>query len=146
MQPQELPMTPFPFWSKEIDEVFQALNSSSSGLSSEEAQAALRRAGPNRIQSEKKVTPLGLFLDQFKSPIVLILIFATLISAFLQDWADAVIILLIVLGSALLQLFIRSTTPTTPPKNCGNRFPSRPMCCGMANPFPSRPKKWYLAT
>lgn len=98
-------MATFPFWSKEIDEVIQTLNASMNGLSSEEAQAALRRAGPNRIQSEKKVTPLGLFLNQFKSPIVLILIFATLISAFLQDWADAVIILLIVLGSALLSFY-----------------------------------------
>ena len=51
------------------------------------------------------MTPLGLFLNQFKSPIVLILIFATLISAFLKDWVDAVIILLIVLGSALLSFF-----------------------------------------
>lgn len=98
-------MPAFPFWSKEIDEVLQTLNASSSGLSSEQAQTALRRVGPNRIQSEKKVTPLGLFLDQFKSPIVLILIFATLVSAFLQDWADAVIILLIVLGSALLSFY-----------------------------------------
>ncbi|MEJ5225145.1 MAG: HAD-IC family P-type ATPase, partial [Anaerolineales bacterium] len=98
-------MTPFHFWSKEIDEVFQALNSSINGLSSEQAQAVLRRVGLNRIQSEKKVTPLGLFLNQFKSPIVLILVFATLISAFLQDWADAVIILLIVLGSALLSFY-----------------------------------------
>ena len=48
---------------------------------------------------------MGLFLNQFKSPIVLILVFATLISAFLKDWADAIIILLIVLGSALISFF-----------------------------------------
>ncbi len=48
------------------------------------------------------MTPLGLFLNQFKSPIVIILIFATVFSAFLKDWVDAIIILLIVLGSALL--------------------------------------------
>ena len=46
-----------------------------------------------------------MFLNQFKSPIVLILIFATIISAFLQDWADAIIILLIVMGSALLSFY-----------------------------------------
>jgi Mg2+-importing ATPase len=48
---------------------------------------------------------LGLFLNQFKSPIVLILIFATILSAFLKDWVDAIIILLIVLGSALLSFY-----------------------------------------
>lgn len=98
-------MTAFPFWSKEIDEVLQTLNTSTDGLSSAEAQSTLRSVGLNRIESKKKVTPLGLFLNQFKSPIVLILVFATLISAFLQDWTDALIILLIVLGSALLSFY-----------------------------------------
>ena len=48
---------------------------------------------------------MGLFLNQFKSPIVLILVFATVVSAFLGDWVDAAIILLIVMGSALLSFY-----------------------------------------
>jgi Mg2+-importing ATPase len=98
-------MTSFPYWSKEINEVAQSVKSSANGLNTKDAQEILRRVGYNRIQSKEKVTPLGLFLNQFKSPIVLILIFATIISAFLQDWADAVIILLIVIGSALLSFY-----------------------------------------
>lgn len=98
-------MATFPFWSRPVNEIAQSLNSFSNGLSEKEAQEILRRVGPNRIQSKEKVTPLGLFINQFKSPIVLILIFATLLSAFLRDWVDAVIILLIVLGSALLSFF-----------------------------------------
>jgi Mg2+-importing ATPase len=98
-------MTTFPFWSKPAAEIAQSVNSSDNGLSEKEAQEVLGRVGPNRIQSKERVTPLGLFLNQFKSPIVIILIFATLISAFLQDWVDAVIILLIVLGSALLSFY-----------------------------------------
>jgi P-type Mg2+ transporter len=98
-------MATFPFWSRQVNEIAQGMNSSLSGLSEKDAQEALRRLGLNRIQSREKVTPLGLFLNQFKSPIVLILIFATLISAFLKDWADAIIILLIVMGSALLSFF-----------------------------------------
>ena len=98
-------MAVFPFWSKPVTEIAQSVNSSINGLSEKDAQEILRRVGPNRIQSKERVTPLGLFLNQFKSPIVLILIFATVISAFLQDWADAVIILLIVMGSALLSFF-----------------------------------------
>jgi Mg2+-importing ATPase len=95
----------FPFWSKDIHEIAKSLNSSVNGLSEKDAQETLQRVGPNRTQSKKRVTPLGLFLNQFKSPIVLILVFATLVSAFLQDWADAIIILLIVMGSALLSFF-----------------------------------------
>jgi Mg2+-importing ATPase len=98
-------MAAFPFWSKDVNEVVQSVNSSINGLNGSDAQEILRRAGPNSTKTKKRVTPLGLFLNQFKSPIVLILLFATVISAFLQDWADAIIILLIVMGSALLSFF-----------------------------------------
>lgn len=98
-------MAVFPFWSKPVTEIAQSVNSSITGLSEKDAQTILRRVGPNRIQSKERVTPLGLFLNQFKSPIIIILLFATVISAFLQDWADAIIILLIVTGSALLSFF-----------------------------------------
>jgi Mg2+-importing ATPase len=93
------------YWSKEAREIESGLNSSTNGLSQSAAQETLEHVGHNTIQSKERVTPLGLFLNQFKSPIVLILIFATVISAFLKDWVDAVIILLIVLGSALLSFF-----------------------------------------
>jgi Mg2+-importing ATPase len=98
-------MATFPYWSKEVNEVVKSVNSSLTGLSENDAQEILQRVGPNSTKSKKRVTPLGLFLNQFKSPIVLILLFATVISAFLLDWADAIIILLIVMGSALLSFF-----------------------------------------
>lgn len=98
-------MAMIPYWSKPVAEIAQSLHSSMDGLSEEDAQEVLQRVGPNSIKSKERVTPLGLFINQFKSPIVIILIFATLISAFLQDWADAVIILLIVVGSALLSFY-----------------------------------------
>ncbi len=80
----------------------QQLQSSPQGLTETEAQLRLEKYGPNILKARQELTPLKLFLNQFKSPIVLILIFATLLSAFLKDWADAIIILLIVLGSAIL--------------------------------------------
>jgi len=98
-------MATFPFWSTPSATVFQSLNSSPDGLSERAAKEHLQRIGPNLIHTRKTVTPLGLIFNQFKSPIVLILIFATLISAYLKDWTDAIIILLIVLGSALLSFF-----------------------------------------
>jgi Mg2+-importing ATPase len=98
-------MDNMPYWSMQPDEIMGKLNSSSNGLSQNHAQEVLQRKGLNRIHSKEQTTPLGLFLNQFKSPIVLILIFATLVSAILKDWVDAVIILLIVLGSALLSFY-----------------------------------------
>ncbi|MHB8133516.1 MAG: magnesium-translocating P-type ATPase [Anaerolineaceae bacterium] len=98
-------MTIIPFWSKEISEIVKGLNSSESGLSEKDAKDILLRVGPNQIQSKARITPLGLFINQFKSPIVLILLVATIVSAFLKDWTDAIIVLLIVLSSALLSFF-----------------------------------------
>ncbi len=91
------------FWSKGSEDLLQAMQTTGeSGLSQTEAAKRLEQVGPNRIHDKEQVTPLGLFFGQFKSPIVLILVFATILSAFLGDWVDAFIILLIVLGSALL--------------------------------------------
>lgn len=61
-------MAAFPFWSMSIDVVARNVNSSENGLSQEIAGEILERVGPNRIQSKERVTPLGLFLNQFKSP------------------------------------------------------------------------------
>ncbi len=90
------------YWSQSSNQLWQELQSSPQGLSDAEASHRLEKYGPNILSSKRELTPLGLFLNQFKSPIILILIFATLMSAFLQDWPDAIIILLIVFGSAIL--------------------------------------------
>ena len=90
------------YWTQSLDQLLQELQASSQGLSEADAGQRLEKYGPNVLSSKRELTPLGLFLNQFKSPIVLILIFATLMSAFLQDWPDAIIIFLIVFGSAIL--------------------------------------------
>ena len=93
------------YWSVPTDQLYKTLGTSANGLSSAEAESRLQKYGENRLKAHHKVTPLGIFLDQFKSPIVLILLFATIISAFVGDWVDAVIILIIMLGSALLSFY-----------------------------------------
>ncbi len=90
------------YWSQTTDQLWQELQSTPDGLTQSEAEQRLEKYGPNVLSTKRELTPLGLFLNQFKSSIVLILIFATLMSAFLQDWTDAIIILFIVLGSAIL--------------------------------------------
>ena len=94
-----------PYWAQSSESLQKTFNSTPDGLSAAEAQARLAQVGPNRLHDKHENTAFGLFLNQFKSPIILLLIFATLVSAFLGDWADAVIILLIVLGSAALSFW-----------------------------------------
>lgn len=74
----------------------------SGGLTSAEAQERLRQFGPNRIRPKIRARALGLFLGQFKSPIMLILLGATLLSFLLNNTVDAIIILAIVLISGTL--------------------------------------------
>ena len=69
---------------------------------SDEAQQRLLRYGSNLLKPKKKSDALTLLLAQFKSPIILILIFAAGLSFFLRNPIDAVIILVIVLVSGFL--------------------------------------------
>jgi Mg2+-importing ATPase len=107
---------PEQYWSRPVEELLAALNSSSDGLGSAEAGLRLAQVGPNALQAKEKATALRLFLNQFKSPIIVILLFATGVSAVLKDWVDALIILAIVLGSALLSFFQEYSASTAAEK------------------------------
>ena len=96
---------PAAYWNKTSEQVFASTNSSPTGLDDAGAQLRLKQYGANTLESRRQVTPVLLFLNQFKSSIVIILLVATLFSAFVQDWTDAAIILAIVLGSALLSFY-----------------------------------------
>ncbi len=90
------------FWSLRPAQLFEELETSSEGLTSAGAQERLVRYGPNRMKAKRRTDALTLFLTQFKSPIVVILLFAAGLSLFLSDRADASIILSIILVSGLL--------------------------------------------
>jgi len=89
-------------WSQTADKVLEALQSSSAGLSGRDAEERLDRFGYNALEAKEKVTPIRLLLDQFKSPIILVLLFAASVSFLLREYVDAVIVLAMVLGSAVL--------------------------------------------
>ncbi|MBL8286443.1 MAG: HAD-IC family P-type ATPase [Rubrivivax sp.] len=72
------------------------------GLGAPEAAARLARDGPNAVHVQRQATLAQLALRQLSSPLVLILVAGALISLFVQDWWDAVAILVIVAGSAAL--------------------------------------------
>ncbi len=89
------------YWSESPITLLTTLQSQARGLTSVEAKDRLKRYGANVIQ-EKKWTALNLLASQFKSPLVLILVFAAIVSFSVQEWLDALIILAILLGSTLL--------------------------------------------
>ncbi|MCL4437092.1 MAG: calcium-translocating P-type ATPase, SERCA-type [Thaumarchaeota archaeon] len=71
-------------------------------MSAEEAKRRLTEYGQNQLKEEKGVSPLKILLEQFKQFLIIILLVATLISLFLGEVADAVVIFVIVVASAVL--------------------------------------------
>ena len=92
--------------------VLQRLDASSSGLTAAEAARRLTRYGPNELVQTVKISPLKIFLAQFKDVLVIILIIAAAISAALglaqgeaADLYDAVLIIAIVIMNSVLGFF-----------------------------------------
>jgi Mg2+-importing ATPase len=90
------------FWSMSTADLLKLLETVKEGLSDNEAQKRLALFGANLLKPPKRSDALTLLISQFKSPIILILFFATGLSFFLHDQVDAIIILSIVLISGLL--------------------------------------------
>ena len=90
------------FWSYDIDYILNKLETSKDGLSSQEAEKRLEDYGENIFEEKKSDSKFIVFLNQFKNPIALILIFAAILSIFLKDYSDGVIILIIIIISAFL--------------------------------------------
>lgn len=91
-----------PFWSRKAEEVLKELESSPDGLTDEEAKKRLEKYGYNTIKEKEKLTTFELFINQFKSPLILLLIFAAGVSYYTEDKTDAIIILFIVFISGIL--------------------------------------------
>ncbi|MEI6441811.1 MAG: magnesium-translocating P-type ATPase [Nostocales cyanobacterium ELA583] len=90
------------FWNLSAEQVIGQVQSTPQGLSSEDARERLSKYGANSLKQKQHSHTLTLLLNQFNSPIILILIAAAILSSFLKDAIDAVIILVIVLTSGLL--------------------------------------------
>ncbi|VVB80970.1 Copper-exporting P-type ATPase B [uncultured archaeon] len=83
-------------------EVLEELKASDKGLSSEEAASRLKIYGPNKIREAPHTGPILIFLSQFKSPIVWILLAAMLISLFVKEYVDFSVIGVIVILNSIL--------------------------------------------
>jgi len=94
----------------EAQEALSKQNSSKAGLSSTEAAERLNKYGPNQLAAGKKTSPIKILLGQFKSPLIIILLAAAIVSLATPLFAateethqiDAFIILIIVIISAVL--------------------------------------------
>ena len=89
-------------WDKSIEEVFEKLKTSKSGLTQIQAEERLKIDGKNEIPKAKNKTIFKIFIEQFKSPIVLILLIAAIFSIFTKSYADAIFIFAVIIINALI--------------------------------------------
>lgn len=84
-------------FAQDSETVLRELGSEPDGLSQTEADLRLGRLGRNELKEAERISPLMIFLNQFKSLVMIILIVATLVSWFLGEWLESVVIMIILI-------------------------------------------------
>ena len=82
--------------------VVEQLDSTTQGITSEEAQARLQQYGPNRLPRSEPPSLLKIFLCQFVSPLIYVLVAAAIFSLVIQEWSDAAFITGVLLINAII--------------------------------------------
>lgn len=91
------------WYKKSKNEILKELDvDEKNGLSSTEALRRLEKYGKNKLETKKKKTLFKQFLSQLKDVMIYILIIAAIISAFLGEISDALIILLVIIINAVI--------------------------------------------
>ena len=95
------------YYNMNKEETLKEINSSKDGISQKEASDRLLKYGYNKLRETKKKSFLARFIDQFKNVMLIILIIAAILSAFVshktgEPFTDTIIILFVVFLNAIL--------------------------------------------
>jgi Ca2+-transporting ATPase len=94
------------WWALSKEEVLKKLNTNlDKGLSYEEVKLRLQKFGENKLPESKKESVIKIFLDQFKSPLIYILLVASFIVYLLGDLKDSLIIIFVLFFNAFVGSF-----------------------------------------
>src|SRR3989344_5912655 len=94
------------FWALPTSKVVEVLETDArSGLSESEAERRIKVFGPNVIEKPRRAPGLFILLNQFKSPLILILLFAGIVTLFIAHYRDALFIFAAVIANAALGFY-----------------------------------------
>lgn len=94
------------FWALPVSEVIEILKTDGlRGLSENEAEKRIKVFGPNIIEKPRRAPGFFIFLNQFKSPLILILMFAGIVTFFIAHYRDAFFIFAAVIANAALGFY-----------------------------------------
>ena len=89
-------------WNKTIEQTLEKTNSNANGISKKKAEQRLLLNGKNEIPKGKKKGIIEIFFEQFKSPIILILIIAAIFSIIIKSYTDSIFILIVIGINAII--------------------------------------------
>ncbi|GEL14570.1 cation-translocating P-type ATPase [Pediococcus cellicola] len=93
------------YYNQSVSEVLKGQESSQDGLSHTQVEENLTKYGHNQLETKKNTTLLQKFIAQFKDLMIIVLIVAAVISVFVGEGVDAIIILLVVVLNAIFGVF-----------------------------------------
>lgn len=88
-----------------IEQALQAQDTTSEGLSTKEAALRLKKYGPNALPEVKPPSLFAIFLNQFKSPLVYILLVVSVIVLIMGEVADSIVISIVLVFNAIIGTF-----------------------------------------
>ncbi|MDD4273663.1 MAG: cation-translocating P-type ATPase [Desulfobacter postgatei] len=93
------------YYRETIETVLSHLKVTRHGLDEKEVEARREQHGLNQLEVDTSINPLLVFIDQFKSFIIYILLFAVVFSLLIGEYVDSIIILIILLSNAFIGFF-----------------------------------------
>ncbi len=92
-------------WAESSEEIIKQLETSETGLTEKEAKIRLAKYGNNTFHSREKINIPALFLKQFLSPLIFLLIGAAILTSILNEWVETVVIALAVFLNVALGFY-----------------------------------------
>ena len=132
------------FYQLTTDQVLSLLQTSPTGLETAEVERRRTTTGFNELQTASEINPIRVFIDQFKSFIIYILLFAVFFSLLIGEYVDSMVILAILISNALIGFFqelsahkslealkkISTVQATVLRDGCRHRVPARELVPG----------------
>ncbi|MEK7138096.1 MAG: HAD-IC family P-type ATPase [Patescibacteria group bacterium] len=90
------------FFELSLPQVFETLKTSESGLSSDEAKRRLEEFGKNKLPEAKSKSLWKIFLEQFQSPLIYVLVIASFLVLYIGETSDSLIIFSVLVFNAVV--------------------------------------------
>ena len=90
------------WYSISVEETLKQTGSKQEGLDDAAVQQKLAEHGKNELKAKKKISPLVIFFRQFIDVMILVLIVAAIVSSFIGEFSDTIVIIVIILLNAVI--------------------------------------------